>query len=96
MLIDDRRGNCIEDITEIRPPRCRADRRRAGGAPLACRCGPAALGRLGLSEVTPGYGRGVSRRQAGRLYGRSFARDGLCPIPGISSRGERRGVPPPG
>jgi hypothetical protein len=74
-LIDDVRGNYVEDITEI-------SRRGTGqiAAGLAARHWPAdAPGCPGSPRRVRGdacYGRGVSRRQAGRLYGRSFARDG--------------------
>jgi hypothetical protein len=54
----DVRGNCIEDITEI--SRRGAGQIAAGLAAPPWPMRPAALGRLGL------YGRGLSRRQAGR------------------------------
>ena len=55
MLIDDRRGNWEWDLTGIEPPASRADRRRAGGPPLAAGRGPAAPGRLGLpAGITDG------------------------------------------
>ena len=68
MLAGDVRGNCIADITEI-------SRRGAGqiAAGLAAPPWPAdAAGCPGSPRPIRGdtcYGRGVSRRQAGRLYG---------------------------